>query len=407
MRRFFSLLTVMVAVVLGVNATTVTNDYFTLTTPDDSWFLTNDDALRPYGARVDVSRVDARGVTMELARIDYIEGAFDPILYLTHQVLEKKDVFCRAASGFSEIYESYVSGHECQAVSFKKRSNNYDYDCEAMAYNVGFGTFFIITAHRANNPTLIDRVVGGIKCNVDTTTLRSVSEYVAAASKVVSHHHLPIGNNEHLSGVEMSSDSSTVTLKVTVPYITRENVNVPAFVTTKRDAWFKQANEALKFNLLLASAKRERKQLRYYYVDTQGNEIGTLLIMPEEYEYAEQLEAERIQREEERKQQEKLLAEQEAERVKQEAERAKQEAERAKQEAERAKQEAAKAEQEAKQRALEEARKAPFTHVVKSGENLTKIAKKYGVTISSIKKMNPNINVDQLKIGQKLTIKRE
>ncbi len=406
MKRYFFTILAVVAMVMGANGATVSNEYFSLTTLDDSWFLTNDDALRPYGARVDVSRVDARGATLELARVDYIEGAFDPLLYLTRQVIEKKDVFCRSASGFSEIYESYVAGHECQAVGFKKRSNNYDYDCEAMAYNVGFGTFFIITAHRANNPTMVGRLVDGIQYNIETKALTTTSEYVAAASKVVARHHLPIGNNEHLSGVEMSGDSSTVTLKVTVPYITRESVNVPAFVTTKRDAWFKQATEALKFNLLLATAKRERKQLRYFYVDTKGEEIGTLLIMPEEYEYAEQLEAERIQREAERKLQEKLLAEQEAERAKQEAERAKQEAERAKQEAERAKQEAARAEQEAKQRAIEEARKAPFTHVVQSGENLTKIAKKYGVTISSIKKMNPNINVDQLKIGQKLTIKR-
>lgn len=407
MRRFFTILAAMVALVPGAKAATVSNNFFSLTTPDDSWFLTNDDALRPYGARVDVARVDARGVTLELARIDYIEGAFDPLLYLTHQVLEKKDVFCRSATNFTSIYESYVAGHECQAVNFKKKSNNYDYDCDAMAYNVGFGTFMIITAHRAGNPTLVGRLIEGLKYNMDTTALKGTSQYVNAASQVVSHHHLPIGNNEHLSGVEMSGDSSTVTLKVTVPYITRENVNVPVFVTTKRDAWFKQAPEALKFNLLLATATRERKQLRYFYVDTKGNEIGTLLIMPEEYEYVERLEAERLQREAEREQQEKLRAQEEAERAKQEAERAKQEAERAKQEAERAKQEAARAEQEAKQRALEEARKAPFTHVVQSGETLTKIAKKYGVTISSIKKMNPNINVDQLKIGQKLTIKRE
>ena len=114
---------------------------------------------------------------------------------------------------------------------------------------------------------------------------------VNAAQKVVAKHHLPIGNNEHLSGVELSPDTATLTLKVTVPYITKESVNVPAFVMTKRDAWFRQAPEALKFNLLLAAAVRERKMLRYLYVDTKGNEIGTLLIMPEEYDQVESIEA--------------------------------------------------------------------------------------------------------------------
>lgn len=208
---------------------------------------------------------------------------------------------------------------------------------------------------------------------------------VQAAKKVVAKHHLPIGNNEHLSGVDMIPDTTTLTLKVTVPYITKESVNVPAFVMTKRDAWFRQAPEALKFNLLLATAARERKQLRYLYVDTKGNEIGTLLIYPEEYEQAEKLEAERVAREEA-------------------AKKAKEEAEKAEKEA---KELAAKeaAEREAKEAARLEASK-PIIYEVKRGDSLNKIAKQFGVSVQDIKNANPSIKNDKIQLGQKLTIIR-
>ena len=400
MKKIISTILLATIVVLSTSAATVKNEYFTLTTPDDGWLLTNDDALRPYGARVDIARMDARGATLELARIDYIEGAFNPLLYLTHQVVEKKDVFCRAATNFSQVYESFVAHREAKCVQFKKTSNNYTYDCEASTFNVGYGTVLIITAHRVGNPSMISRVLDNLVFTVDTTPVNTAAQFVNAASKVVARHHLPIGNNEHLSGTEMSSDSSTVTLKVTVPYITKESVNVPAFVMTKRDAWFKQAHEALKFNLLLAAATRERKLLRYHYIDTKGNEIGTLLIYPEEYEQLEQKQAEATAQE-----LEEAIKAQEA------AKLAQQEAQRAQEEAAQAKEAAARAAEEAKQRALEEEKKvrdsAPITHEVKSGDNLTKIAKKYGVSVSTIKQANPSIKNDQIKIGQKLTIPRK
>ena len=44
------------------------------------------------------------------------------------------------------------------------------------------------------------------------------------------------------------------------------------------------------------------------------------------------------------------------------------------------------------------------THVVKSGENLSLIAKKYGVTVSQICKWNNISNPSRIRIGQKLTI---
>lgn len=383
MRRFFTIL--MTVVAMTGMAATVENDFFTISTPDDSWFLANDDALRPYGARVDVTRLDARGATLELARIDYIEGAFDPTLYLQKQVVGKKDIFCHSATEFTDIYTSTMAGFEAQSVGFKKSSNNYTYECEAVAFNAGYGTFLVIMAHRQGDPSLIGRIVGTMKCKTDVTPLYTTSLMVQAAQKVVAKHHLPIGNNEHLSGVEMAPDTTTVTLKVTVPYITKESVNVPAFVMSKRDAWFRQAPEALKFNLLLATATRERKLLRYLYVDTKGNEIGTLLIYPEEYDQVEQLEAERIAREEAAR-----LAKEEAERAAKEA-------------AELAAREAA--EREAQEAARIEASK-PIIYEVKRGDSLNKIAKQFGVSVQDIKNANPSLKNDKIQLGYKLTIPR-
>lgn len=383
MRRFFTIL--MTVVAMTGMAATVENEFFTISTPDDSWFLANDDALRPYGARVDVTRLDARGATLELARIDYIEGAFDPTLYLQKQVVGKKDIFCHSATEFTDIYTSTMAGFEAQSVGFKKSSNNYTYECEAVAFNAGYGTFLVIMAHRQGDPSLIGRIVGTMKCKTDVTPLYTTSLMVQAAQKVVAKHHLPIGNNEHLSGVEMAPDTTTVTLKVTVPYITKESVNVPAFVMSKRDAWFRQAPEALKFNLLLATATRERKLLRYLYVDTKGNEIGTLLIYPEEYDQVEQLEAERIAREEAAR-----LAKEEAERAAKEA-------------AELAAREAA--EREAQEAARIEASK-PIIYEVKRGDSLNKIAKQFGVSVQDIKNANPSLKNDKIQLGYKLTIPR-
>ena len=377
---------IMMAVVAMTGmAATVENEFFTISTPDDSWFLANDDALRPYGARVDVTRLDAKGATLELARIDYIEGAFDPTLYLQKQVVGKKDLFCHSATDFTDVYPSTMAGFEAQGVGFKKTSNNYTYECEALAFNAGYGTFLVITAHRAGEPSLIGRIVGSMKCKTDVTPLYTTPLMVQAAKKVVAKHHLPVGNNEHLSGVELAPDSATLTLKVTVPYITKESVNVPAFVMAKRDAWFRQAPEALKFNLLLAAATREHKQLRYLYVDTKGNEIGTLLIYPEEYEQVEQLEAERIASEEAAR-----LAKEEAERAAKEA-------------AELAAKEAAN--REAEEAARIEASK-PIIYEVKRGDSLNKIAKQYGVSIQDIKNANPSLKNDKIQLGQELVIPR-
>jgi len=46
------------------------------------------------------------------------------------------------------------------------------------------------------------------------------------------------------------------------------------------------------------------------------------------------------------------------------------------------------------------------SHTVIKGDNLTKIAKKYSISVASIKQLN-NLNSDAIKVGQKLTISQE
>lgn len=46
-----------------------------------------------------------------------------------------------------------------------------------------------------------------------------------------------------------------------------------------------------------------------------------------------------------------------------------------------------------------------MVHVVKSGETLTKIAAKYGITLAVIRKANPDIiNPNIIRVGQRLNI---
>jgi LysM repeat protein len=44
-------------------------------------------------------------------------------------------------------------------------------------------------------------------------------------------------------------------------------------------------------------------------------------------------------------------------------------------------------------------------HVVKSGDNYTKIANRYGVTVADLGKWNPDANPNRLQLGQKLIVK--
>lgn len=48
----------------------------------------------------------------------------------------------------------------------------------------------------------------------------------------------------------------------------------------------------------------------------------------------------------------------------------------------------------------------PKYHIVKSGEFAIRIARKYGLTLEELKRLNPFKNLDRLKIGDKLLVKR-
>jgi membrane-bound lytic murein transglycosylase D len=48
--------------------------------------------------------------------------------------------------------------------------------------------------------------------------------------------------------------------------------------------------------------------------------------------------------------------------------------------------------------------KTPATYKIKSGDSLWKIANKYGISIASIRKMNPTTS-DNLKVGATLKLK--
>lgn len=43
-------------------------------------------------------------------------------------------------------------------------------------------------------------------------------------------------------------------------------------------------------------------------------------------------------------------------------------------------------------------------HTVKSGETISGIAAKYGKNQSTIKKLNPGLNVNKIRIGQKIRV---
>ena len=43
-------------------------------------------------------------------------------------------------------------------------------------------------------------------------------------------------------------------------------------------------------------------------------------------------------------------------------------------------------------------------HSVRSGETVSSIARKYGKTLSAIKQLNPGLNVDRIRNGQKIRV---
>ena len=283
MKRFFIAL-VWLAAALGSGATTIENDYFALTTPDDSWAVSDDGgALRKVGGRAMISRSDAAGAAIDLARIDYLEMAFTPQSYLTTQIVERRDLFAQAATTMGTVGATTLLGLPAKCVHFDKEAHGYTYRCTAIALNAGYGTLLTIQAHRNGKPRVIGRVVSALQLKCDTTQLRTTASIVEVLAPRLRQKTLPINSNDALGGVAMP-DAQTLELTVIVPYITRDVVDVPRFVQVKRDEWMRSHAKDQLFTLLEATAMAEKKNLRYVYVDDKRHEIGTLLIMPEEYE---------------------------------------------------------------------------------------------------------------------------
>ena len=65
---------------------------------------------------------------------------------------------------------------------------------------------------------------------------------------------------------------------------------------------------------------------------------------------------------------------------------------------------AAAAKQQEEKQASVPKQPTTITHIVKSGDSLTKLAKKYNTTIAAIKAANPTLKNDQIQINQKLVI---
>lgn len=279
-------LVIVMASATALQAEVVDNAYFTVTTPDDSWLAGNDGgALQSIGARAILYRNDAQHRVMELARIDCIDGAFEPREYLKEVIVNRQDAFSRGVKQFGAIADTTFLGYKAQCVHFEKFQNQGTYACTAIAFNAGFTTFLILQGYRADQANVVGWILSNaLKIKVNATPLATVAQYVAAASAALARHRLPIYNNEYLDHVGLSTDSTTVEMEVVIPYTRADAIVVPTFVQAMRDHVMKTFRQQAALNLLYAAIVRERKALRYTYVDNDMHDIGTLLITPPEYE---------------------------------------------------------------------------------------------------------------------------
>lgn len=272
------------AAAVAMQAATVSNAFFSLTTPDDSWAVSADNSMRSIGARVLLQRNGSGGIS-ELARIDVIDAPFDPEAYLQSQTVERRDPFCREAVEVSAVTDTTFASLPAKRVRFAKVSRGARYECEAVALNAGFCTMYAVSGRRSGLPNVVGAVAGSLRWLCPTTPLSGTPALVKAAKTALAKHNMHIADNEYLTHVELT-DSQTLELEVMIPYLTKESVNVTAFVQQMRERWFKTLAGAYRLNLLIRAAADEHKQLRYVYTDNRGGEIGTMLIYPQEYEAA-------------------------------------------------------------------------------------------------------------------------
>lgn len=286
MTRTLLLAITLVLTAIGGRAAVLDNDYFSLSSPDDSWYLNDDNgALHSIGARAQIYRNDAQHKTLELGRIDCIDAAFEPAQYLHQQLVEQNDLLAKGATGFSAVTDTVFLGLPAKQLTFTKTQGERQYRFLAIAFNAGFHTFSIVQGHRSDVPNVVGWIIGNtlrLKCN--TQQLTTVAQYVASADSALSRHRLPVYRNEYLERVGWSADSTTIDMEVMIPYVEADKVDVPTFVQGMHDHWLHTFAAQVRLNLLYAAIVREQRAIRYTYTDSRGNEIGTLLITPPEYQ---------------------------------------------------------------------------------------------------------------------------
>lgn len=283
MKRFIIAIVAIAASAAAWSAT-IGNPYFSLTMPDDSWMLSDDGGtLRSLGARVIAWRRSG-DLTSELIRIDCVDGAFSPGLYLRQQLVERHDRFAQGAFGFSDIADTTLLGIKGARLHFSKRFSGHNYMCTAIALGAGFSTLLIIEAHRSDLADVVGYVVGtGLTLKCDTSQLVTVDQLCRGAQTALKKHRLPVTDNEWLTAVTQP-DSLTVSLTILIPYVHASAINVPAFVQSMRDHWMKTFAKQVELNRLFSAIVTEEKRIRYTYLDNDGQEIGSLLILPPEYQ---------------------------------------------------------------------------------------------------------------------------
>ncbi len=285
-RTYTTLTLLLLAAIFGMSrAATIDNDYFAITTPDDSWWVNNDaGALREVGARALLYRNDANHHILELARVDCLEGAFNPQEYLKQQIVERNDPFAHSATHFSAIADTTFVNHPAKRVHFDKQQGQSTYHCTAMSFNVGFSTYLVIQAHRHGNANVVGWVLStGMKIKSNALPIALVSHYVEATQKVLKKHRLPIYKNEYLDNIKLSGDSTTVEMEIVIPYTHAKTINVPAFVQVMRQHWSETFERQVAINSLYRAIVTEQKAIKYTYIDNDGLDIGVLLITPPEY----------------------------------------------------------------------------------------------------------------------------
>ncbi len=284
-RHILVTLTLLAACALSALAAGVSNEAFSISSPGDSWVLHNlTPSMRSIGSGATITHYGSDQKAMELVGITCLDGAFDPAEYIDRQVMRRQDIFAKAASDLSAVTDTVFLRYPAKIIHFTKQQGNGKFLCSALAFNVGFTTFYIVQGHDTAINPYTTTLLQSLKINTDTARLTTTASYVKAITKVLKRHNLTIGRNEFLSAVSMP-DSSTVAFSVTIPYLSHDNVVTDAFVASKRADFLKALPTAYWFNLFTRAIIDQKLTFRYVYVDTKGKEIATMTLTPADYSY--------------------------------------------------------------------------------------------------------------------------